>query len=257
MSLILRGDKGQKLTISELDNNFQYLESLIGTGGGGSTASFLYEGSLVLETLDEDKLFNNSTNYELPLTLTQSYNLKGMFLTQSFEFIQNIGEGGLTASFRIDTTMFNGFAELELEFGISLYAPITYQKLDYYVLETIELFEEGLVVKLIKSSIDSLFENDIKVDYLFSLPPASEFLHTIEFEEAPSNVFGDSNINPVYERFSLDSIGELTGTFSGYEIGINPYIEFGNLPTSSSGLQSGQLWVDTANDNVIKVFYPS
>lgn len=171
MSLILRGDKGQKLTIQELDQNFQYLESLIGTGGGGSTASFLYEGSLVLETLDEDKLFNNSTNYELPLTLTQSYNLKGMFLTQSFEFIQNIGEGGLTASFRIDTTMFNGFAELELEFGISLYAPITYQKLDYYVLETIEIFKEGLVV---------------------------------EFEEAPSNVFGDSNINPVYERFSLD-----------------------------------------------------
>jgi hypothetical protein len=33
MSLILRGDKGQKLNISELDNNFQYLESLIGTGG--------------------------------------------------------------------------------------------------------------------------------------------------------------------------------------------------------------------------------
>jgi hypothetical protein len=254
MSLILRGDKGQKLNISELDNNFQYLESLIGTGGGGSTASFLYEGSLVLETLDEDKLFNNSTNYELPLTLTQSYNLKGMFLTQSFEFIQNIGES-LTASFRIDTTMFNGFAELELEFGISLYAPVTYQKLDFYVLETIEIFEEGLVVKRIKQSIDSLFENDIKVDYLFSLLPASEFLHTIEFEQ--SNDFNDSNINPVYERFSLDSIGELTGTFSGYEIGINPYIEFGNLPTSSSGLQSGQLWVDTAKDNVIKVFYPS
>jgi hypothetical protein len=255
MSLILRGDKGQKLNISELDNNFQYLESLIGTGGGGgSTASFLYEGSLVLEALDEEKLFDEMTNYELPLTMTQSYNLKGMFLTQSFEFIQNIGEG-LTASFRIDTTMFNGFAELELEFGISLYAPVTYQKLDYYVLETIEIFEEGLVVKRIKQSIDSLFENDIKVDYLFSLPPVSEFLHTIEFEQ--SNDFNDSNINPVYERFSLDSIGELTGTFSGYEIGINPYIEFGNLPTSSSGLQSGQLWVDTAKDNVIKVFYPS
>jgi hypothetical protein len=256
MSLILRGDKGQKLNISELDNNFQYLESLIGTGGGGSTASFLYEGSLVLETWDEDKLFNNSTNYELPLTLTQSYNLKGMFLTQSFEFIQNIGEG-LTASFRIDTTMFNGFAELELEangLALKFLTPITYQKLDYYVLETIELLEEGLVAKRIKQSIDSLLENDIKVDYQFS--PVSEFLHTIEFEEAPSN-FGDSNINPVYERFSLDSIGELTGDFSGYEIGINPYIEFGNLPTSSSGLQSGQLWVDTANDNVIKVFYPS
>jgi hypothetical protein len=252
MSLILRGDKGQKLNISELDNNFQYLESLIGTGGGGgSTASFLYEGSLVLEALDEEKLFDEMTNYELPLTMTQSYNLKGMFLTQSFEFIQNIGEG-LTASFRIDTTMFNGFAELELEFGISLYAPVTYQKLDYYVLETIEIFEEGLVVKRIKSSIDSLFENDIKVDYLFSLPPASEFLHTIEFEQ--SNDFNDSNINPVYERFSLDSIGELTGTFSGYEIGINPYI-IDNLPTSSSGLQNGQLWVDTANDNVLKVFY--
>ena len=252
MSLVLRGDKEQKLNISELDGNFQYLESLIGTGGGGSTASFLYEGSLVLEVLDEDKLFNESTNYELPLTLTQSYNLKGMFLTQSFELIQNIGEGGLTASFRIDTSMFNGFAELELEFGTSLYAPITYQKLDYYALETKDLLEEGLVVKRIKQSLDSIFESDIKVDYLFSLPPVSEFLHTIEFEA--SNVFGDSNINPVYERFSLDSIGELTGTFSGYEIGINPYI-IDNLPTSSSGLQNGQLWVDTANGNVLKVFY--
>ena len=30
MSLILRGEKGQKLTLTELDNNFQYLESLIG-----------------------------------------------------------------------------------------------------------------------------------------------------------------------------------------------------------------------------------
>jgi hypothetical protein len=29
MSLILRGEKGQKLTLTELDNNFQYLESLI------------------------------------------------------------------------------------------------------------------------------------------------------------------------------------------------------------------------------------
>ena len=38
MSLVLRGDKEQKLNISELDGNFQYLESLIGTGGGGSTA---------------------------------------------------------------------------------------------------------------------------------------------------------------------------------------------------------------------------
>jgi len=255
MSLILRGDKGQKLNISELDNNFQYLESLIGTGGGGSTASFLYEGSLVLETWDEDKLFNNSTNYELPLTLTQSYNLKGMFLTQSFEFIQNIGEEGLTASFRSDTTMFNGFVEFTInDFEISAFIPATYQKLEVFALDSFEGISEGDLVSLrIKQSRDSLFENDIKVDYLFS--PVSEFLHTIEFEQ--SNDFNDSNINSVYERFSLDSIGELTGDFSGYEIGINPYIEFGNLPTSSSGLQSGQLWVDTANDNVIKVFYPS
>jgi hypothetical protein len=31
MSLILRGEKGQKITLTELDNNFQYLESLIGS----------------------------------------------------------------------------------------------------------------------------------------------------------------------------------------------------------------------------------
>ena len=52
MSLILRGDKEQKLNISELDGNFQYLESLIGTGGGGFRfiyAAFLQEAAAILE----------------------------------------------------------------------------------------------------------------------------------------------------------------------------------------------------------------
>jgi hypothetical protein len=256
MSLILRGEKGQKLTIQELDQNFQYLESLAGTGGGGgSTASFLFEGTLVLESFDEEKLFDEMTNYELPLTVTQSFNVKGMFLTQSFEFIQNIGEGGLTASFRIDTTMFNGFVEFTLnDIEISTFVPGTYQKLEVFTLEPFgEVLEGDLLSLRIKTLLDSPFDAERKSDYIFSLLGGQ---HTIRFEDGPGGLFNDNNnINPIYEKFSLDFTGELTEDFSGYEISENPYIEFGNLPTSSSGLQSGQLWVDTANDNVIKVFY--
>jgi hypothetical protein len=256
MSLILRGDKGQKLTISELDNNFQYLESLIGTGGGGSTASFLFEGSLVLEVLDEDKLFTEETNYELPLTLTQSYNLKGMFLTQSFQIVTDF-EPGLTASLRFDTTMFNGFVEYELEdFQVSTFIPGIYQKLEIFALEPFGTFLEGDLLTLrTKQSIDPPFDQGMKVDYTFSL---FNDQHQIRFEDGPAGGFNESkNINPIYETLFLDFIGDELENFSGYEIGKNPYIEFGNLPTSSSGLQSGQLWVDTANGSVIKVVYPT
>jgi hypothetical protein len=258
MSLILRGEKGQKLNISELDNNFQYLESLIGTGGGGSTASFLYEGSLVLEVFDEEKLFDEMTNYELPLTMTQSNNVKGMFLTQSLQIVANI-EMGLTSSLRFDTTMINGFVEFTInDVEISTFIPATYQKLEVFALEPFEEFLEGDLLSLrIKTLLDSPFDAETKSDYIFNLLGGG-LRHTIRFEDGPTGAFsGNNNINPIYEKLFLDSTGELTEDFSGYEISENPYIQFGNLPTSSSGLQSGQLWVDTANDNVIKVFYPS
>lgn len=35
--LILRGEKGEKLTIDDLDSNFQYLEELAMSGGSGIT----------------------------------------------------------------------------------------------------------------------------------------------------------------------------------------------------------------------------
>lgn len=169
MSLILRGEKGQKLTIPELDGNFQYLESLIGTGGG-STASFLFEGTSVFEIFDEEKLFNESTNYGLPITLTQSFNLKGMFLTQSFQFVTAI-DGGLTASLRFDTTMFNGFVEYELkDIELTTFIPANYQKLEIFALESFDPISEGdLTILRIKQSLDSPFDSDLKIDYDFSL----------------------------------------------------------------------------------------
>jgi hypothetical protein len=255
MSLILRGEKGQKLTLTELDNNFQYLESLIGTGGGGTTASFLYEGPVVFELLDEDKLFNEMTDYELPLTSTQSLNFKGIFLTQSIDLVQEIE--GATVSFRIDNYLYNGYLEFNLnQVQIDVYLPIEYSKIDYHLLEPFDSIQPGLISKSMKYT-NNLITNQEKIKYGFT-KFSNANRHFLQTEIEDSEGESPTNLNPIYERFRISNVGDLQEEgFYGFNLNKNPYIEFGNLPTSSSGLQSGQLWVDTANDNVIKVFYPS
>lgn len=91
MSLIFRGDKGSKLTIEELDNNFKYLSD----NSGGTTVS-----KLEFEVFNVDALTDNNTDYNLPLTITDLLNCKGIIHTSS----QTIDgeEGGFTFSFRYD-----------------------------------------------------------------------------------------------------------------------------------------------------------
>lgn len=66
MSLILRGNKGSKLTASELDGNFEYLESTSGGGSSGPTFEDLILG-MVNPTYsisnDSTELKNITLNY--------------------------------------------------------------------------------------------------------------------------------------------------------------------------------------------------
>lgn len=61
MSLILRGNKGSKLTTSELDGNFEYLESISGATGSGGSSGPTFEDAILGMVNPTYSISNDST----------------------------------------------------------------------------------------------------------------------------------------------------------------------------------------------------
>ena len=63
-SLTIRQNKGSKLTIGELDDNFLYLEDLVSQGGGGSVDSgqIAFGGTASGLTSSSNFIYNQSSN---------------------------------------------------------------------------------------------------------------------------------------------------------------------------------------------------
>jgi hypothetical protein len=70
--LILRGEKGEKLTIDDLDSNFQYLEELAMSGGSGIT-----EEVIEFEFLDINLFESELTDFTQPLTKSMTFSFLG------------------------------------------------------------------------------------------------------------------------------------------------------------------------------------
>lgn len=70
--LILRGEKGEKLTIDDLDSNFQYLEELAMSGGSGIT-----EEVIEFEFLDINLIESELADFTQPLTKSMTFSFSG------------------------------------------------------------------------------------------------------------------------------------------------------------------------------------
>lgn len=152
MPLLLRSSKGQKLTISELDANFTYLESISGSASIGPTGPQGPTGPTgsyqsVTYSVDVELVYNfdfinalqtsNISYFTQSVLVSYPYTFEGMLSTYSQTSPSTFSQTLMSGFFKLDPTLFPGLDLIG-----------SYKRYDYSTgIEVSELSTTGLVSK--------------------------------------------------------------------------------------------------------------
>jgi hypothetical protein len=248
-SLTLRGEKGQKLTAQELDNNFLYLESLIGSGGatGGGSIS---EEVIEFEFLDVKLFESELADFTQPLTKSMTFSFSG-FKDETetirgplfgFDQIKSVKKSylGLVDSDFLFQTYFGGSFEpqelVDLLFNGKVILEFTQN--DFYVAQEpgdeLILFSKSFNYN-IKTTVNPEGNADIEISiaYIYNVD-LSEGRHGIKITEKGFNdgLFSDF---PNILKLSIDNTG------SNAEVPLR--MDLSNLPDLAN-VNQDQLYID-------------
>jgi hypothetical protein len=265
MGLILRKEIGRKLTIDELDSNFQYV---LENASSNDNNEGIITQNIDFEIYDILLIENENSDFTQPLT--KIVNLPFTGISQS-NIIERDIDADMALSFKVDKTTYLGL--VDSKFILEAYYGGTEGFSDFSNPDLVDVLFNGkciceyIITKIYTKDVNDAPDNyqlnsklinyKIKSTSIFNFQPNTEFevsyLYFNEFFEdnGHSIKLSENGFEGVFLGRDYPNIYKVNIDFDGNSNSIPLQIDFSNLPSSQEETNYGGLYI--GDDNFIKI----